>query len=183
MMKVLNVGGGPTRQLPPQYDGWKQCLLDIDPATNPDLCLDARELCTLDANQFDAVYCSHNLEHYYKHEVPVVLKGFHHVLKEGGFVDVSVPNIRGLCSAMIASNLDINDVWYRTGQGVPITFHDVMFGWGLQVEFGNPWYAHKTAFTPLSLSEAFSRAGFAEVIVSDQGSNLFAKATKSCPQP
>ena len=29
-MKVLNVGGGASRYLPPEYDGWEQDLLDIE---------------------------------------------------------------------------------------------------------------------------------------------------------
>ena len=182
-MKVLNVGGGPTRQLPPQYDGWEQSLLDIDPSVKPDVCLDAKELGTFDAAQFDAVYCSHNLEHYAKHEVAIVLKGFNHVLVDGGVVDISVPSIKGLMQAMMAGNLEINDVWYRTGQGVPITFHDVLYGWGAQVESGNAWYAHKTGFTALSLGAALQQAGFDDIVLSDQGGNIFAKATKSCQQP
>ena len=153
-------------------------MLDIDPSVSPDLCLDAKELCTLDAAQFDAVYCSHNLEHFYKHEVPIVLKGFYHVLREGGTVDISVPNIRGLINAIAAGNLDINDVWYRAGGSVPITFHDVMYGWGVQVESGNTWYSHKTGFTPLSLCDALLSAGFTNVEIADQGANILARAKK-----
>ena len=36
------------------------------------------------AAEYDSVYCSHNLEHYHRHEVPRVLAGFRHVLKAGG---------------------------------------------------------------------------------------------------
>ena len=67
--------------LPPQYAGFEHLLLDIDPTGNPDVLCDARELTKLDAEQFDMVYCSHNLEHYYRHDVPRVLNGFFNVLK------------------------------------------------------------------------------------------------------
>ena len=43
-MKVLNVGGGPSRIIPDRYDGWVQHLLDIDPAVNPNICMDALDL-------------------------------------------------------------------------------------------------------------------------------------------
>jgi predicted SAM-dependent methyltransferase len=58
--------------VPPEYAGFEQVLLDLDPAGSPDIVCDARELTTLTARQFDAIYCSHNLEHYYRHEVPKV---------------------------------------------------------------------------------------------------------------
>jgi len=59
MKKVLNVGGNSKAiPLPPEYAGWDHLLLDIDPKGNPDVVCDARELMTLPAAQFDAVYCS-----------------------------------------------------------------------------------------------------------------------------
>ena len=82
--KGLNVGGNSkTISLPPQYADFEHILLDIDPKGSPDIVCDARDLEELEAGQFDAVYCSHNLEHYYRHEVKRVLAGFLHVLKDG----------------------------------------------------------------------------------------------------
>ena len=81
---VLNVGGGSKLiAIPPHYAGWSQLMLDIDPNAKPDVLADARELARLEPALFDAVYCSHNLEHYYAHDVPKVLAGFAHVLKPG----------------------------------------------------------------------------------------------------
>src|SRR5438045_373142 len=65
--KVLNVGGGNKAiELPRQYVGFQHVLLDIDSRGSPDIVGDARQLAALDGSQFDAVYCSHNLEHYYR---------------------------------------------------------------------------------------------------------------------
>lgn len=73
-MKVLNVGGNSKNiQLPPYYKGFEHLLLDIDSRGKPDIVADARELDKLEHGLVDAVYCSHNLEHYYRHEVPKVL--------------------------------------------------------------------------------------------------------------
>ena len=83
-MRVLNVGGGKGRTLPPHFDGWDQTLLDIDPDTEPDILSDAREMVNLPPSVYDAIYCSHCLEHFYKHDVPRVLKGFLHVLNDEG---------------------------------------------------------------------------------------------------
>lgn len=80
---VLNVGGNSKAiPLPPQYAGFEHLLLDIDPTGKPDVVCDARALTTLAPGRFDAVYCSHNLEHYLGHEVAYVLAGFLHVLKD-----------------------------------------------------------------------------------------------------
>lgn len=85
--KVLNVGGNNKKiPLPPQYAGWEHVMLDIDPAGAPDVVCDGRELSTLPSATYESVYCSHNLEHYYHHEVHRVLAGFAHVLKQDGFV-------------------------------------------------------------------------------------------------
>src|SRR5690349_18380329 len=93
--RVLNVGGNDRmfHSLPNEYAGFQHLLLDIDPSVSPDILCDARQLVTLGANQFDAVYCSHNLEHYHRHDVTKVLAGFMHVLKEGGIAQIKVPDI------------------------------------------------------------------------------------------
>ncbi len=72
--KVLNVGGNSKDiPIPSQYSGWQHVLLDIDPRGNPDIVCDARELMSMSKNEYDAIYCSHNLEHYYRHDVRKVL--------------------------------------------------------------------------------------------------------------
>lgn len=175
-MIVLNVGGG-SRNLPAQFSGWDQHLLDIDPATKPDVCCDGVELAHYAApNTYDAVYCSHNLEHYYWHDVPTVLEGFYRVLNTGGFAEIHVPNIKHLIQTI--GSLDIQDVWYRLGDGTPVTYHDVLYGWNKAMESGNLFYAHKCGFTPLSLMNALLGAGFKDIQVEDQGSNLKAIAIK-----
>ena len=82
MKKVINIGGNNKDiALPPWYEGWEHVLLDIDASANPDIVCDARELSSLPGASYDSVYCSHNLEHYYRHDVKKVLAGFAHILK------------------------------------------------------------------------------------------------------
>lgn len=91
MKRLLNVGGNNKDiPLPPSYADFEHHLLDVDASRRPDILCDARQLKTLPAAQYDAVYCSHNLEHYYRHEVLPVLTGFLHVLKDDGFADIRV---------------------------------------------------------------------------------------------
>jgi len=84
------------------------------------------------------------------------------------------------------SNTTLTSTMYGTGPvGAPITFHDVLYGWGVQVSRGNIFYAHKTGFTALSLSKSLVDAEFGSVFVGEQGGNLHAIAYKkegvSCP--
>lgn len=164
MKKVLNVGGNnKSISLPPQYNNYENILLDIDPRGAPDIVCDARRLTTLDASQFDAVYCSHNLEHYYRHEVPRVLSGFLHVLKENGFAQIRVPDINAVMRTTIEQDLDIDDVLYQSAAG-PIMVVDVLYGHGAEIErSGEDFYAHKTGFTRKSLLKALNLAGFSKV--------------------
>jgi ubiquinone/menaquinone biosynthesis C-methylase UbiE len=164
LKKVLNVGGNSKAiPLPPQYAGFEHLLLDIDPKCSPDIACDARKLTTLEAGQFDAVYCSHNLEHYYRHDVPKVLAGFLHVLKDGGFAQIRVPDIHEVMRVTIERGLDIDDVLYQSPAG-PIMVLDVLYGYGVEIEqSGQDFFAHKTGFTQKSLLKALERAGFQEI--------------------
>jgi hypothetical protein len=159
--RLLNVGGGNRGiPLPPVYQGWEHILLDIDPKGGPDLVCDARELTALPPGQYDAVYCSHNLEHYYRHDVPRVLAGFHHVLKEDGFAEIRVPDLADLMQTVVRRGLDVDDLLYQSPAG-PITVRDVLYGLGVEIErSGNDFWAHKTGFTKKSLTAMLVRCGF-----------------------
>lgn len=159
--RVLSVGGNAAEiPLPPQYAGFEQLRLDIDPAVKPDVLCDGRELTRLAAGQFESVYCSHNLEHYYRHEVPKVLAGFLHVLKPGGFAHIIVPDIEEVMRLAVEKRLDLEDVLYESPAG-PVKVLDVFWGYSPEIESsGNDFFAHKTGFTSKSLVAAIEAAGF-----------------------
>lgn len=182
--RFLNVGGNRKDiPVPVYFDDWEHILLDIDPAGNPDIVCDARELQTLESAQFHAVYCSHNLEHYYHHEVPKVLRGFRHVLKPSGFAMISVPDLEDVMHTMVNRKLDLDDVLYKTDIGVPILARDVFYGWGFQMETsGQEYYSHKTGFTQTSLEAILKRNGFKYVFVQKSPFNIIALAFMRKPE-
>jgi SAM-dependent methyltransferase len=185
-MRVLNVGGSSKAiPIPPHYAGWEHLLLDIDPRGAPDVVCDARELTSLPAAQFDAVYCSHNLEHYYKHDGRRVLRGFLHVLTDDGFAEIAVPDLGSVMKHVVATGIDVEDILYTSPAG-PITPRDVLYGWGVEIErSGQDFYAHKTGFTARSLARALQEAGFGTVFVGavPQAFELRAYAFKGAPRP
>lgn len=164
--RVLNVGGGSKQiAIPTHYTGWEHILLDIAPGPDADIVQDARNLNELPAAQFNAIYCSHNLEHYYRHDALRVLAGCLHVLQEDGFMEIRVPNVMTVMAHIISTGADIDDVLYESDAG-PISAHDVFYGWGPEIErSGVDFYAHKQGFTPKSLIKVLSSVGFMQIYV------------------
>lgn len=182
MRKVLNVGGNSKDiALPAIYQGWSNVLLDIDARGKPDVLCDARELTRLAAAEYDAVYCSHNLEHYYRHEVPKVLGGFRHVLKPQGFAHIRVPDMAEVMRQVVQKSMDIDDVLYQSPAG-PITVRDVIYGYGVEIErSGNEFFAHKTGFTLKSLQAVLQACGFPFVYSGAGDLEVMAVAFKQKP--
>ena len=179
---VLNVGGNNKKiPLPPQYHGWHHVLLDIDEGGNPDIVCDARSLTQLSPLQFDAIYCSHNLEHYYRHDVARVLAGFNHVLKEDGFIHIRVPDIGELMRVVSDKGLDIDDLLYISPAG-PVHVGDVIYGFAPEIErSGNDFFAHKTGFTQKSLHSHLQAAGLKYIHMWSENLEINAIALKSKP--
>ncbi len=179
---VLNVGGNSKAiPIPEFYGGWQHDLLDIDPTGSPDIVCDAREMVDLPEGEYDSVYCSHNLEHYHRHDVFKVLSGFLNVLKEGAFAFIRVPDMEDLMKTAVARNLDIDDFLYDSPAG-PITVRDVIYGYGREIETsGNDFFAHKTGFTKKSLTAILNEAGFSHVFAQTGNLEVTAIAFKGRP--
>ncbi|MEA2711343.1 MAG: hypothetical protein QOF78_3944 [Phycisphaerales bacterium] len=182
MRSVLNVGGGSRKiPIPEIYAGWLQVLLDIDPAGSPDIIMDAREMTKLPKNSYDAIYCSHNLEHYHRHDAERVCRGFLHVLKPNGFADIRVPDVLGVMHAVVQRKLDLDDVLYVVDGLSPILVRDVLFGYHVEIErTGNDFFAHKTGFSMNTLGRMLVTCGFKTVhLGSDAALEIRAFAFKS----
>ena len=181
-MRVLNVGGNSKKiPIPPHYDGWEHLLLDIDPAGEPDIVCDARAMTTLPPAGYDAVWCSHNLEHYWRHDLPKVLAGFLHVLNAEGYAEIRVPDMKSVFEEMLKRGMDIDDVLYESPAG-PITVNDVIYGFGRKIaESGVDFYAHKNGFTHRSLVAALKGAGFGSVYTGSGPFEISALAFKVAP--
>jgi hypothetical protein len=151
--KFLNVGGHKkSHPVPSCFNGWRHDLLDIDPDVMPDILCDAREIWKMEPRQYDAVYCSHNLEHFHWHDVQKVLKGFSLVLKKDGFAYIRVPDLLGVMRYVAENNLDLTDPLYTAINGYPMAALDVIYGWRKQVESsGADFFCHKTGFSLATL--------------------------------
>jgi len=175
--KLLNVGGGPV-PVPPEYDGWDVDLLDIDIDLAPAIWLDARRLTDLEPGQYDGVYCSHNLEHYYEHEIDTVLFGIYHVLTPDGFADIRVPDVIAVMETVVENKLDLDAVLYTAAVG-PIRVCDVLWGWQKQIEKSSyNYYAHKIGFCRATLGRALRQAHFKRILIGSRNYEIRAMAYK-----
>jgi hypothetical protein len=161
---VLNVGcGGKGLGLPIWYDGWEVIRLDIDPHVEPDIEMDARNIGLL-TDRYDAVFCSHNLEHFTTHDAGVVVRGMRHVIKASGFVDIHVPDIGTILQMAGDQGWDLDTFLYQSAGG-PICVRDVLYGYERQTEFADhPEYMlHRNGYSARTLTMILQWCGFAHI--------------------
>lgn len=163
--KVLHVGCGPARkgQMPPafQADAWQEVRCDIDQSVEPDIVADMRDLAMVAQASFDAVYSSHNIEHVFAHEVPVVLSEFARVLRPEGFLVITCPDVQSLGEALAAGRL--LDPLYVSPAG-PIAAIDILWGHRASIAAGKVYMAHKVGLTAQALADTLAASGFGSAL-------------------
>ncbi|HEX3882042.1 MAG TPA: methyltransferase domain-containing protein [Stellaceae bacterium] len=176
---VLNVGCGypPRTRLHPvfQTDEWRELRLDIDPAVKPDICCSMTEMTPVATDSVDAVWSSHNLEHLHRHEVPLALREFCRVLRPGGMLLLTLPDLQRVAELVAADTLE--EAAYMSPSG-PITPLDMIFGHTASLAQGRVYMAHKTGFTATSLQRLLGEAGFAAIEMRRSPFDLWARAHK-----
>jgi SAM-dependent methyltransferase len=165
--RMLNAGSGSSR--PGRLSGliasqaWEELRLDIDPGTNPDMVGSVCELDTLfPAQSFDAILCSHVLEHLYAHEVYPVLVHFRRALKPDGFALIMCPDLVAAAEQLLEKGLA--GIVYNAPVG-PIRVLDLFYGHSQSIEQGQHHMAHRTGFTSERLGNLLLQAGFPTVNV------------------
>ena len=160
MKTFLHVGCGP--QYKSQIKGfdnenWKEIRFDIDEKVDPDIVGTLLDMSAVETGSVDAIYSSHNIEHVFPHEVPIVLREFHRVLKDDGMVVLRCPDLQSVCEAVVDDKL--LQPLYESPAG-PISPIDILYGHRQFIARGNEYMAHKGGFTYSVLNDAFIEAGF-----------------------
>jgi len=125
----LHIGGREKRE------GW--LILDAIPGPAVDHVGSCTDLSFLSASSCAEVYASHVLEHLgYDSELPKTLVGIHRVLKPGGRLRVSVPDLDTLCRLFVHPSLTGENRFHvmRMMFGGRTTEYDVHHA-GLNLEF------------------------------------------------
>lgn len=150
---LLHIGCGGD-SLPDWLGQYQETRFDIDASHNPHIVGDMREVTGI--GTFDAIYCSHALEHLSPHEIVPALKGWFSILNDGGCVITFVPDLQ---------DVKANDEVLFVAPAGPICGLDLIYGYRKMLA-EKPYMAHKTGFTSETLHNAFTEAGFKKVAVS-----------------
>lgn len=123
MMK-LHIGGRVVKE------GWK--LLNIMDLPGVDYVGDVNDMSQFADESIDEIYASHVLEHIRQAQMESTLKGLHRVLKPGGRLLISVPDLEVLCRAMLNPELTPDNKFHVMrmiygGQVNDFDYH--YFGW------------------------------------------------------
>lgn len=98
MKTNLNLGCG--RRLIPSDDTTK--WINVDFSITADLKHDLREILPFDMNSIDYILASHLAEHFSPYEWAKVKKDWYRVLKQGGRLEVRVPDLEYACREFLA---------------------------------------------------------------------------------
>lgn len=164
--KVLNAGSGPVNperlQRTFRNGDWQEVRMDVDPRVSPDIVGSLEDLSPVPDRSFDAVYCSHSIEHLHPHDVRAALRGIFRVLKPDGFALITSPDLEPI-AALVAQGRG-EEVAYQSPLG-PITALDMIYGHAASIESGNLYMAHNSGFTSESIARLLLEARFEEVLV------------------
>ncbi|WP_254566724.1 methyltransferase domain-containing protein [Oscillatoria sp. HE19RPO] len=126
---------------------WK--IVDIEDRPEVDFISDASNLSQFESDSVDVIYASHVLEHFHhslNNELIDTLKEWHRVLKPGGKLLLSVPDLKALCWLYLHPNM------------TPIErLHLMRILYGGQI---NQYDVHKVGFDAETLAFYLEEVGF-----------------------
>jgi len=167
---ALHVGSGPARvdklHLVFRTPQWREMRLDIDPKVFPDIVADITDMPNVGSGDYDAIWCSHCLEHLDEHAVKLALREFRRVLSAQGFVLITCPDLLEVARLITEGREDETVYTSPAGDVRPI---DMMFGFQPSVAAGNGFMRHCTGFTARRLGRLLREAGFSEARVRTGG--------------
>lgn len=94
----INLGSGQRK-----FNGWVN--IDINPRWEPDYVADGAHLPMFGDNEVDMIVAHHTLEHYGCGEGSGMLQECHRILKPGGSLIITVPDMHALCHAWLTGKM------------------------------------------------------------------------------
>ena len=140
-------------------DSWEEIRYDIDASVNPTIVGSLTDLGMIESGTIDAIYSAHNIEHLFEFEVEIALAEFYRVLKSDGILVLACPDLESVCKIVIEKGL-YGRAYDTPTDGIVITPHDMIYGWGRVIRSGNPFFAHKCGFDTQTMHHKLSDAKF-----------------------
>ena len=145
-------------------DAWEEVRLDINPTVNPDIISSIQDMSSILDSSYDAIFSSHNIEHIFAHEVIDTFKEFRRVLKDGGYLILTCPDIKSVCSVIASGK--VNNKLYDSPAG-PIYPLDILYGFRQSIASGNEFMVHKYGYTAETMHLIMNEAGFNSFCVAE----------------
>ena len=143
------------------FENWREIRVDVDEAAAPDVVASLTDMRDVfEDHAADIVWCSHVIEHFYDHDVSLVLSEIARVLKPTGVAILKCPDLEQIMSLIDPD--DLEKPLYQAAAG-DISALDILYGHRRSIEQGNIYMAHHTGFTENSLAKRLLSAGFEEV--------------------
>lgn len=184
--RLLNAGAGqtPAMRIAALFESgdWDEVRLDVEPAVRPDVVGSITDLAKLfpQPASFDAIWCSHVMEHLFAHEVYPTLLQFRQVLKPDGFALIMCPDLEMVAEHLVKHGLA--GIAYHSPAG-PIRTLDMLYGHSGAIEAGRHHMAHRTGFTAERLGNLLLEAGFPTIKVRSENFEVCALALMSQTDP
>lgn len=137
----LHIGGEQVK------DGWK--ILNAQAKPGVDFIGDISDLSQFDENSIEEIYASHVLEHVKQSSVLLTLRGLNRIIKVGGLLYISVPDLDILAHTFI-----------NPSASPQVKFHVMRMIFGGQVD---QFDFHYFGWNQLFLTEFLTEAGFSEI--------------------
>jgi SAM-dependent methyltransferase len=144
------------------FEGWRELRVDVTADVQPDIQASMTDLSAIASNSIDGVWCSHAIEHLYRHEVAVALAEIYRILSPEGVACIRVPDLQAIAS-LIAEDRLLEPIY--TAEAGPVCAHDILYGFGPQVAKGHTNMAHRSGFTPSALVASLRQAAFGQFLV------------------
>lgn len=154
---------------------WHRTSLDSNPATKPDIISTTYNLSKIDDGSFDGVFSSHNIQLLYAHQADAAFREYFRVLREGGTIVLSTPDLVEVAKGVTKKGLDTE--LYKSAAG-SISAIDIIYGFRPALEKGDVSAGCKTGFSVATLGRKLKDAGFCDIVVRREKYNLLASGNK-----
>ena len=148
----INFGAGKTKK-----KGYKNC--DIRALKEVDFICSAWDITQyIGEKEVDECFARHFLEHLTPNKARLTLKAWRQVLKDGGKIDIEVPDIAYHAMQLITAPTEQSPI----GKDSTNYEHAIagFYGWQTNVETGEDWDIHKWGYTEKTLKLLLTELGF-----------------------
>jgi SAM-dependent methyltransferase len=158
-----------------QNSEWRMFHLDNTEETRPEIISSYTSLESVGDGVFDAVCITDLAQRLFVYEAMQMFRAAKRVLKEDGFIFISVPDVYVVAEHIIKAGLE--GAMYTTVDKIPIRPYDYLYGLTSAAE-NDPRFNHKSGYVALSLGRKLAEAGFADIKVKRDKNRLYSEAYK-----